>query len=137
MTTVVYRDGVLAGDSRIVSDGMVHSDNVRKVHRLRSGQLFGWAGSVEDAHRLRLAIAQSKAIGNLDVIAILVEADGTVGIFEGNAWRTEKEPYFAIGSGAPYATGAMDAGANAVTAAAIGAKRDTQSGGKIKSVRFK
>jgi len=138
MTTVAYRDGVLAADSRVTVGGMVVTDKATKVHRLRDGSLFGWAGGVEDAERLKRALVKGQdAPPNLDVIALRAHPDGSVSCFEGNIWIKQTDPYHAIGSGAPYAIGAMDAGADAVSAATIGSKRDTSSGGKIKKVRFK
>lgn len=138
MTTVAYRDGVLAADSRITAADMVVTDKATKVHRLRDGSLFGHAGSVEDAERLKRALVKGHdAPKDLDVIALLVHPDGTITLFEGNLWIKQTDPYYAIGSGAPYALGAMDAGADAPSAALIGSRRDTSSGGRIKKVTFR
>lgn len=138
MTTVAYRDGVLAADSRITSGDMVVSDKATKVHRLRSGHLFGWAGTAEDAEMLKRSLQKGhKPPPNLDVIALLATPLDGLKVFEGNIWVPVKDPYYAIGTGAPYAIGAMDAGADACKAATIGSKRDTSSGGKVKSVKFK
>jgi ATP-dependent protease HslVU (ClpYQ) peptidase subunit len=45
MTTIAYRDGELATDSRITAGDMIVSDKRRKVHRLRDGSLVAWAGA--------------------------------------------------------------------------------------------
>lgn len=142
MTTIAYRDGVLAGDSRVSCGDMVVDNKAVKVHRIRGNRLLGWAGKVEDAERLKLALRKKETPpANLDVDAIMVHmVNGApmIQLFEGNLWVTQKgQPYYAIGSGAPYALGAMDAGATAQEAASIGSKRDVASGGKIRSVRFK
>lgn len=116
---------------------MVISDKQLKVHKLRNGCLFGWAGSLEDAERLKIALRKDQAPPpNLELDAIMVEPMGDVYEFEGNLWRKMATDYTAIGSGSPYALGAMDAGADAVTAATIGSKRDIGSGGRIRVVRL-
>lgn len=138
MTTICYRDGVLAGDSRVTVGDMVLSDNILKVHRLSNNTLLGWAGSAEHAHILKEAMTNGGEIhGTLDVLALWIQEDGTIYLWEGNTFIKQSEPYYAIGSGSPYAIGAMDAGATAEAAAQIGSRRDVGSGGKIRTVRFK
>lgn len=138
MTTIVYRDGTLAGDSRVTVADMVSTDKQTKVHRLRDGRLYGWAGGVEDAERLRIALRKGQEPPRLENIsALLIEVTGTIHLYEGNIWIEQKgEPYYAVGSGAPYALGAMDAGASAIDAARIAIKRDVNSGGKVRSVKL-
>ena len=138
MTTIAFRDGTLAGDSRVSAGDMVITDKATKVHRLRDGRLLGWSGSVEDAHRLRQSLSKkTPRPANLNVTALLVHTDGSIHLFEGNEWVKQTEPYYSLGSGSPYAMGAMDAGATATEAARIGSKRDVSSGGKIKCVKLK
>lgn len=139
MTTIVYRDGILAGDSRVTVEDMVSTDKATKVHRLRDGSLFGWAGGVEDAERLRLSLRKRQDPPKLECIsALLIAPDGTISLYEGNIWIEQKgERYYAVGTGAPYALGAMDAGASAVDAAKIAVKRDINSGGKVKTVSLR
>lgn len=128
----------MAGDSRITVDGMVITDKATKVRRLRSGYLFGWCGKVEDAEQLLRALNKNEPPPpGLEVTAILVSPDREIKLFEGSIWITQREPYYSLGSGAPYAIGAMDAGADATTAARIGSQRDSMSGGKIKKVTFR
>jgi ATP-dependent protease HslVU (ClpYQ) peptidase subunit len=138
MTTVAYRDGVLAADSRVTVGDMVLTDKATKVHRLRDGHLFGWSGNAEDAVRLKQALQKRVTPPpDLDLSAILISPEGEIRVFEGNIWVTVKSPYYAVGTGANGALCAMDAGADAKTAALIGSKRDTSSGGKIKCVKLK
>lgn len=138
MTTIVYRDGTLAGDSRVTVNDMIDTDKKTKVHRLRDGRLYGWAGGVEDAERLHIALRKGTEPPRLECIsALLIDTDGTIQLYEGNIWIEQKgEPYYAVGSGAPYALGAMDAGADAIAAAKIASKRDVNSGGKVRSVKL-
>lgn len=43
MTTVAYKDGILAADTKCATG--CSSDSTRKIYRLKSGGLFGYAGS--------------------------------------------------------------------------------------------
>lgn len=143
MTTIAYRDGILAGDGRETdindhTDGaMVLRDNLKKVHRLKDGRLFGAAGSSEAGARLLIAMQTGQSLPKLeDMSAIMVDLDGKVWVFEGNMWVRHNTPYYAIGSGNVCAICAMDAGADAITAAKIGARRDPFSGGKVSWVKL-
>lgn len=140
MTTVAYRDGVLAGDGRITLEGgSIQSENHRKVHRLRDGRLFGYAGDTDDAERLRLSLLRDEPPPSLNNIqALLVQTDGAIDYYQGNVWqRLESDPYYAIGSGGTAALVAMDCDKDAKQAVACAIKRDNNSGGKIKTVRLK
>jgi ATP-dependent protease HslVU (ClpYQ) peptidase subunit len=138
MTTIAFRDGVLAGDGRITTGDMIDTNSHRKVHRLRDGRLMGWAGGVEDGERMRRALNKDQEPPkDLDLTCLLIERDGSVHLWEKAIFVKQKDTYFAIGSGAGYALGAMDAGASAAQAVAIGIKRDTSSGGKVKTVELK
>lgn len=138
MTTVAYRDGVLAGDGRVTIGDMVVTNKQRKVHRLSGGRLFGWSGSLEDGERLLMSIKADEALPSLgNITALMIHPDGAIELFEGALWVRRPMPYYALGSGSPYAIGAMDAGATAVEAVRIGIKRDTGSGGSVVSVKMK
>lgn len=143
MTTIAYRDGILAGDGREtdVSDytdgAMVVRDNLKKVHRLKDGRLFAAAGSSEAGTRLLIATQNGQSLPKLeDMTAIMIDRDGRIWLFEGNMWVQHRAPYYAIGSGNVCAMCAMDAGADAITAAKIGARRDPFSGGKVSWVKL-
>ena len=140
MTTVAYRDGVLAGDTKVTEGETVVDDKQRKVYKLRDGCLYGFAGNLEDGLRLLRALRKdldAHPSGLVEFSALLVYPDGEVGLYEGNTWVKQKGAYFAIGSGAVCALSAMDAGAGAVEAVKIGIKRDLRSGGRVMSVRLK
>lgn len=139
MTTIAYKKGELAADSRIVVGDTIITDGHRKVHRLRDGRLVAWAGSVEDAERLVTALRKGHPMPRLDCIsALLVSPDGTVELYEGNVWiKQGKQPHYAVGSGSPYALAAMDAGVGAKRAVQIAIKRDTSSGGRVQTLKLK
>lgn len=147
MTTVVYRSGVLAVDSRCTDDkGYILNDSERKVCRLPDGSLFASCGRVDHGEALRLAtIAKENINLDGDIEALLIRPNGDVLLYEGYLWMKQPKrfKYFAIGSGAPHALSAMDAGElvgveiSAITAAMVAIKRDPNSGGKVRYLKLK
>lgn len=138
MTTIAYRSGILAGDTRVTVDDKVITDKQRKVWKLRDGFLLGAAGSIEAVERLKRTIrsgAEPPALDNID--ALLISPKGEVFLFEGNTWVKQRDPYHAVGSGYSVALAAMDVGADAITAVKIGIKRDVSSGGRCLHVKLK
>jgi hypothetical protein len=141
MTTIAYRDGVLAGDGRVTiqndehASPMVVTDSDVKVWKLPDGRLFGAAHGSEDIERLRRALVKGSKPPKLDDVAgLLIDRTGRAWLYEGRIWQPVNAPYYAVGTGSIFAMGAMDAGALAVEACAIGARRDPYSGGTITSV---
>jgi hypothetical protein len=142
MTTVVFRDGVLASDSAAEIAGWVLPQPHRKVHRLPDGRLAAITGGAASAG---LAIEAMKAGNDPDWSAlsddsrvVIVSADGkSVRVHEGKAHYDDvTTPYFAYGSGMPVALGALFAGADAVTAVRAAIAVDTNSGGDVQSERI-
>lgn len=143
MTTIVYRDGVMAGDGRetIIEEresSYVDNDDSVKVFRLKDGRLFGAAKTSENIYRLHESLIKGFAPPKMeDVNGLLIDLRGRIWFFEGVTWRQVKQKYYAIGSGARFALPALDAGATAVQACKIGIKRDPYSGGKVTVVKLR
>lgn len=138
MTTLAYRDGELATDSRVTAGDMIVSDRRKKVHRLRDGSIVAWSGSVQQAELLLRAMRKKTAAPRLTEIAALhLRADGSLWEYEGEAWVKQDPGYYATGSGSAYAFAAMDAGASAKEAVRIAIKRDAGSGGRVQSLKLK
>lgn len=137
MTTIAARDGEIAGDGRETDADIVIRDTCCKIWRLPDGSLLGAAGSSEDCMRLYLALKSKQPLPKLEECsAIMIKPNGSMVLFEGNIWQPIEQKYYAVGSGAGVAFGAMDAGATAKRAATIGSKRDPFSGGKVRSLRL-
>jgi ATP-dependent protease HslVU (ClpYQ) peptidase subunit len=139
MTTLAYRDGALATDSRVTAGDMIVSDRRKKVHRLRDGSIVAWSGSVQQAELLLRAM-RKKGVQSpklTEIAALHLRADGSLWEYEGEAWVKQDPGYYATGSGSPYAFAAMDAGASAKDAVRIAIKRDANSGGKVQSLKLK
>ena len=142
MTCIAYRDGIIAADSLTVivsKDAEVKVNDPAKVAKYK-GYLFGMAGNdcpkMEDfrkwwwPHRNK---DKAPPIGKkLRFEALVVCPDGMIQQWDHRGvWEHIREPFWAIGSGAHLAIGAMEAGADAKTACTIAIKRGPGVGGKV------
>lgn len=136
MTTIAYKDGVIACDSRVSSHGTIQYDDFDKS-KCVDGVKFFFSGSLCDTDSLIKCWFGGASVKELDAWAL---------VFDGcSLWlatHTEKDglcktplmldrPY-AIGSGSTHAFTAMDMGATAEEAVHLSAKRDTATGGTVK-----
>lgn len=146
MTTIAYRDGILAGDGRETMTyenpselEWIVTDRAVKVEVLPDGRLFGGSKTSTDILTLRNALVKcgGRPTPKLDDInAMLIELDGSIWVYEGEIWVELKEPYYAVGSGTRWALAVMDAGGSAEQAVRGALKRDPFSGGQISTVRL-
>lgn len=145
MTTIAYRDRVMASDSRVTIKDFVFDNNSKKIWRLSDGSLFGASGDVVGGFQLldllRFHVRQKKfTLPNKyckGTKALFVSPKGVLYYYETGYWEElGKRHYSAVGSGAKYALAAMDAGANAVQACRIGIHRDVYSGGRVRSFKL-
>lgn len=139
MTTVAYRDGILAGDSLMVDRGVRcgHFEKVRRVGDLLVGMagaacwmgpFLRWVGSEFSPESLPRIVDD-----NFE--ALIITPDGRVDWFGQTLVPVRMFGDFtAIGSGFPVAMGAMSAGASAVRALEIACELDTMTGGPIISI---
>lgn len=140
MTTIAYKDGVIAYDSRISAGRTIIYDDVDKK-REREGVFFFGTGSTSDINDLIGAYFGEEIIGECGASALVVH-DGAlmiIGYSEGKVWKSPvraDKPY-AIGSGEDHAFTALDMGASAAEAVEMAAKRDTGTGGKIRTLIVK
>lgn len=138
MTTIAYRDGVLAADKRTTSGG-TFSGTMRKIHRRKSdGALCGGCGHVpliQGWQEWFCAGERGKppSLGDKDESAqiIVVRANGQVEFFTHLGRERVHDTFFAIGSGADLAFGAMEFGASARQAVAVAQRRDIHSGNGV------
>lgn len=143
MTTIAYRDGIMASDSLVTQGGVTKAPgSYAKIQRLANGTLYGAAGCVSDCSRFLLWLTTENDDDQPpkgDYSAILVSAQGKVMEIEcGNIMpRPRGTKFIAIGSGAPYANAAMYAGATAPEAVKIAVKIDPMSGLPVRSLKLK
>lgn len=135
MTTIAYRDGVLAADS-LISSGTMRAGHMTKIARCPAGWIGGVSGGLEAislfAEWLRTGrVGECPSLGeNSD--GVLVRPDGTV-FYVGprGSLSQVRADFVAIGSGEKVAVGAMAMGADARRAVEVAAEHDTATGGEI------
>lgn len=136
MTTIAYRDGVLASDTLITS-GTDVSGYYQKGRRIGL-LLYASTGScgLGDTFEAWLrggCRGDQPSLKNGDSTAhcIVVMPDGLVVWFHQDGMTPMRTPYHAVGSGSAYAIGAMAAGATAAEAVRIAMLHDTGTGGDV------
>lgn len=142
MTTIAIKDGIVAYDSRITQGGVV-LDNDFDKKTSRKGVSFFVAGNMTDDEAVMKYYFKGKDIAEDIKVDGTPEADFIIvdgkkayygGMSEDTFWKMEirTTTAYAVGSGAAYAIGAMDAGATAEEAVKI-ASRDVYTGGTIRT----
>jgi len=142
MTTITYRDGILASDSRAYSGGSTPIGQKQKIWQLECGTMFG-VSTVHPGLSEQVA-AWISSEQNRDYLppvdptftALLIDPLGQVFIAIDSYFFTGPltGDYFAIGSGDHYALGAMAMGASAVEAVEVAMVHDAWTGGRICSI---
>jgi hypothetical protein len=143
MTTIVYRDGIMAADSWMHSGRDARRpDRVRKIIRLPHGGLFAGAGDAGIFNALERWCREANFEANPDMQqppppeipecdAWWVQPDGAWWYFTGKGYRLVDAPFGAIGSGTEAALAACYMGASAEEAVRIACLIDPFSGGGI------
>jgi len=138
MTTIAYRDGVMASDSRASDLHYKHVTMCQKVFRLNSGALLGTAGDCDaralmvmldnvtnseslptrlELKELEMSLEGLLVLPNKEVWQIDIEwsEQEHEGFWDAQAWQIEDD-VAAVGSGAAFALGAMGHGADPIEA---------------------
>ena len=138
MTTIVYKDGVIAWDSRVTGGDTILCDSSNKCHIV--GPLMFWcAGTVGDfGEFFRAYLGDKKLTREVQVSAFVLDSGKlyVVGTEDLGIWRSEVLYPRAIGSGTDFALAAMDCGLDAKGALKIAAGRDVNTGGKLHSKKI-
>lgn len=140
MTTIAYKDGVIAYDSRVTRGSLIdHDDYEKLIHR--NGHQFLFTGCGPDFSSLideflgvkagdRPLDASGMVVTNGGIC--LIGRDAESGFWVDDVWMDRP---FAIGSGRDFALAAMDMGASAEEAVRAAMKRDVYTGGKVRTLR--
>lgn len=142
MTVIVWRNGIMAADtlSYIHNGECRMPGEVQKIWRLANGSLLGHAGVRRQAHALMRWVEEGEKGEPPDtgeVTAILAERGGRLRLFDGKSERDHDDvPFYAIGSGAQVALGALYQGATAIQAAQIACLVSPYCGGNIRFERI-
>lgn len=141
MTTIAYKDGIIAYDGRATtSSGTIVYDDLDKCVE-RDGVRFVFCGSTSSIQKLLDAYfgepqtsVSAFALVVVDGDLFYVSHDDESGIEKSQVLLDR--PY-SIGSGSDHAYTAMDMGATAYQAVEMAAKRDSGTGGKIRTLTVK
>lgn len=121
MTVVVYRAGIMAADSGTTFNGRIIG-GVQKIVRSVDGSLGGAGGDSSDCEAFRRwfeAGGPAETIPKLtnedgDFDGMIVTREGKLFMIDGSLIPVRlTAPFYALGSGAPIAIGAMYMGASA------------------------
>jgi ATP-dependent protease HslVU (ClpYQ) peptidase subunit len=152
MTTIAYRDGVLAADSQCQAGGRILGET-RKITRIdkvdKPEMLVAVAGNLDKCQVFKqwCETGYPRNPPNLKEISenedfgafVIINTEPTIIVYEyetncvGVPIRAE---FRALGTGADFAIGAMAMGASARKAVEIATKYDIYTGGEIRELRF-
>ena len=136
MTTIAYKEGVVAWDSLIISNGIVIDEDFDKSMTTDDGAKLIFTGTTADFQSLFDAYCGSNIKQKLECYALVVEEERLykIGCDEDGLWKSpiRSDSTFALGSGNESAYTAMDMGATARGAVEMAAKRDTYTGGRVR-----
>lgn len=143
MTTIAYRDGILAGDTLRTSNGM-RDGFTRKVHKI-GRLLIAACGTAALCAEFRSWVVAglngpspfNDKKGDEGGNGLVIMPDGLAVIWGSSGpWALKQVPFVAMGSGEQVAMGAMAMGASAEQAVAAAMSLDTGSGGAVQSVQL-
>jgi hypothetical protein len=139
MTTVVFRDGVLAADSQCSAAGWRQPGGMTKIWRVKR-RLVSGTGNVSRMHAFLRWVdggmkGEAPSMGD-DSNGIVIDPDGTVHEYEAAGEIVAEAPFYAWGSGMPPALAALYMGASAERAVEIAILVDPRSGGATQSLRL-
>ena len=141
MTTIAYKDGIIACDSRTTANSMIVTDNAQKRFIIE-GVTFFIAGAPSDYSRFfDLYFGRSTDAKNVDAVSFVVYSGVVYKAAvcpEVGFWKEclRADLAYAIGSGTQYALAAMDMGATAAQAVRQAMKRDVYTGGRIRTYKL-
>lgn len=139
MTTIAYRNGILAADGQAMNGEWIQTGSVRKLHRLSNGSVCGVTGEFTkglsflnwldgDRENPRPEMGDAWRV-------IELQSDGTLLVHEAGGTFEPDIEFCAWGSGAPPANAAMIMGADATRAVEVAAMIDPNTGGSVCSMK--
>jgi len=139
VTTIAYRDGVLAADTLTSSNGILCTQAVKIGGR--NGVLWSACGDVAWGKRFRDwcasgAVGDHPPLPNDQTGGTIYAPNGDLIVFHSMGIEVRPGlPFWADGSGCDYALGAMQMGATAEQAVAVAMIWDQCTGGQIRTIR--
>lgn len=142
MTTIAYRDGMLAADTAMCQGGVMMGHLV-KIHRRGDGHMVGAAGDASYNARFSKWFLEGEkgpppeAKEGPDWLdrGVIFRRDGSLHVFEPRGDFRCSDEFYALGSGKEAALGAMFAGATAENAVRAAIRFDPHTGGDVTVLR--
>ncbi|MBD1602092.1 proteasome subunit beta [Pseudomonas typographi] len=141
MTTIAYKDGVIAYDSRCTRGTTITDDDCEKLETVK-GVHFLCTGCTCDFGALIGAYFGTASATPVEASGYAVDG-GTLWLIgyddKTGFWKNRISPdrADAIGNGSPFALTAMDMGATAAEAIEMAKRRDTCTGGQVRTLTIK
>lgn len=143
MTTIAYKDGVIAYDSRVTgSNGVIVDDNFDKVH-VGSDLTFFYCGSPADLEDFVKSFIDWKVCRDTEIDMEAMVYDWKASTLYRSSIDPEirapfklkyrRDNHYAMGTGSRFALAFMDTGMSAYDAVRATANRDSYTGGIIKT----
>jgi hypothetical protein len=144
MSTIAFRGGIMAADSRAYGGrGEPSPGRKVKIFRLDDGSLIGLSTSTPGTSERFVAWLKDGAKPDIlndkiDLRALMVRPDGGIYVIDNTPYFSGPMEcdYYAVGSGTGYAMGAMAMGATAEQAVAVACDLDPHSGAPIMAERL-
>lgn len=140
MTTIAYKNGVLAVDGLATYGQTPESVRAEKVIKAKDGRLFAICGDFGTTHAYAKMLASGTTPNPLPKDAgkvIEVRGRRSVIVHDAGGSYPLKAKEWSYGSGSDAARGAMMAGADAKKAVQIACKLDVHSGGIVRTFQVK
>lgn len=148
MTTIAIRNGIVAYDTRMTQNSLIHPQSFDKATvSVKHQAIFAGAGAPGQILAMFRALEQAHALpwedpdidlsfcSNWDNFELVIQMkDGRNYFLEDDKWYGCAGEFHACGSGSTAAIAAMHAGASAVEAVKIAAKVDCHTGGPVKFI---
>jgi ATP-dependent protease HslVU (ClpYQ) peptidase subunit len=140
MTTIAYKDGVIAYDSRASCGETIVDDDFNKRTILNGVSFFSTGNPSDEPELINHYFGKGDRF-NVNCSSIVHDGDKLFLIAIENdkyhKYPIELDKCYAIGSGEDHAWTAMDMGATAKEAIKMAIKRDRGTGGKIRTFELK
>ena len=143
MTTIVFREGVMAADSNVFW-GDCNIGKFQKIYDLKEEKkVVGFSGATINCDMflrfLRGEEFNKELLSNQEDelyfrAMVYDKVEKTIGIYDSYCYEypdCHEAPYYALGSGKEFALGAMASGSNAREAVEIASMFDKSTGGEV------
>lgn len=138
MTTIAYRNGIIAADTQGEVNGWLIPGSASKLRRVSPNAVAGFTGDWANFEPWLVWYAGDRSqpfdIGENSRVIVACAMHG-VTIYEGKGWFRFTGPFGAWGSGWPPAVAAMHMGADAKRAVEIAALVDPSTGGDVQTMQ--